>query len=216
MTRRSSRRSASGSPGSSSGRSRSGSRFRPIHARELVVPAILAAVASGAGIYAVRAGRGARGLERDRHRLPRRSGSATSRRARASTTSRSSSPGRPDRLDARLRHAAHLRVARRHLLRAERRREHRPRGDDAHGRVLGHLGSRRDGLLGHGRPHRHGCRRAARAPARVLLRPPARRPDRRRNGDQPARDRHHRLRVRPALRHGEHPGRASPRSLGSS
>ena len=44
--------------------------------------------------------------------------------------------------DAPLRDAAHLRRARRHVLRAQRRREHRPRGDDADGRVLRHPGRR--------------------------------------------------------------------------
>ena len=38
--------------------------------------------------------------------------------------------------DAALRDAAHVRGDRRHVQRARRRREHRPRGDDAHGRVL--------------------------------------------------------------------------------
>ena len=41
----------------------------------------------------------------------------------------------------RLRDAADVRGDRRHVLRAERGREHRPRGDDAHGRVLRGLGA---------------------------------------------------------------------------
>ena len=45
-----------------------------------------------------------------------------------------------DRVDARLRDAARLRRDRRDVLRAQRRREHRPRGHDADGRVLGDLG----------------------------------------------------------------------------
>ena len=65
------------------------------------------------------------------------SGSATSRRARAST--------HLDRVVVwsalfaamlALRDAAHVRGDRRHVQRAQRRREHRPRGDDADGRVL--------------------------------------------------------------------------------
>ena len=39
------------------------------------------------------------------------------------------------------------------------RREHRPRGDDADGRLLGHLGRRQDRQLGLGRPDRDGRRR---------------------------------------------------------
>ena len=52
------------------------------------------------------------------------------------------------RRDAALRDAARLRRDRRDLLRAERRREHRPRGDDADGRLLRHLGRRQVELVG--------------------------------------------------------------------
>ena len=88
---------------------------------------------------------------------------------------------------------------RRHVLRALRRREHRPRGDDADGRLLGHLGRRQDGELGRRARDRVARRRPARARARVLRDPPAGRPDRRRHGGQLPRARDHRLLLRPAL-----------------
>ena len=53
-----------------------------------------------------------------------------------------------DRRDAPLRDAARLRGHRRPVLRAQRRREHRPRGDDADGRVLRHLRRRQVRLAG--------------------------------------------------------------------
>ena len=53
-----------------------------------------------------------------------------------------------DRGDARQRDAADVRRDRRALLRAERRRQHRPRGDDADRSVLRHLGLGRDRQLG--------------------------------------------------------------------
>ena len=56
--------------------------------------------------------------------------------------------GRALRGDAALRDAARVRRARRPLLGALGRREHRPRGDDAHGRVLRRLGLGRHRLLG--------------------------------------------------------------------
>ena len=83
------------------------------------------------------------------------------------------------RRDAALRDAAHVRGDRRDLLRAQRRREHRPRGDDADGRLLRLPRRRQDRLVGARAPRRDGRGRRARARARVLLDPPARRPDRR-------------------------------------
>ena len=85
--------------------------------------------------------------------------------------------------DARLRDAARLRGDRRHLLRAERRREHRPRGDDADGRLLGRLRRRQGRQLGRRAPRRHGCRRPAGARLRLLRDPSASRPDRGRDGE---------------------------------
>ena len=67
------------------------------------------------------------------------------------------------RRDAALRHAAHLRRARRHRLRAQRRRERRPGGHDAHGRVLRDLRRRPARLVVPGTARRHGRRRPARA-----------------------------------------------------
>ena len=52
--------------------------------------------------------------------------------------------------DAALRDPAHLRRGRRHVLRAQRRREHRPRGHDADGRVLRDPRRRQARLLGPG------------------------------------------------------------------
>ena len=120
----------------------------------------------------------------------------------------------PDRLDARLRDPADLRGDRRHVLRALRRREHRARGNDADGRLLGDLGRRQDGILDHRCPDRDGLRRPPRARARLLRDPPAGRPDRRRRGGQLPRARDHRLLLRSALprrerahRHLSDPGR---------
>ena len=94
--------------------------------------------------------------------------------------------------DAPVRDAARLRGDRRDLLRARRGREHRPRGDDARRRVLRHLGGG-EGRALDGRPaRRDGGRRLPRRDPRVLLDPPARRPDRRRDGDQLPRARPHR------------------------
>ena len=88
-------------------------------------------------------------------------------------------PRRPDRVDVRLLDAARLRRHRRHVLGAQRRREHRPRGDDADGRVLRRLRRRQGRELGRRAPRRDARRRAAGARARLLRDPPARRPDRR-------------------------------------
>ena len=62
----------------------------------------------------------------------------------------------PRRPDVRLRDAARLRRDRRHVLRAERRRQHRPRGDDADGRLLGRLRRRQGRQLGRRAARRHG------------------------------------------------------------
>ena len=56
-----------------------------------------------------------------------------------------------------LRDPARLRRDRRHVLRAQRRREHRPRGDDADGRLLGRLRRRQRRQLGGRHPRRHGA-----------------------------------------------------------
>ena len=74
-------------------------------------------------------------------------------------------------------------------------REHRPRGDDADGRVLRHLGRRLVGLVGRRAASGDARRRAARARPRLLRDQPARRPDRVRHGDQLPRARDHGLRV---------------------
>ena len=108
--------------------------------------------------------------------------------------------GRAVRGDAPLCDAARLRVDRRPVLRALGRREHRPRGDDAHRRVLRRLGLGRDRRVAARARHRRARRRADGAPARVLLDLPARGPDRRRHGDQLPRARSHELPVLQALR----------------
>ena len=83
---------------------------------------------------------------RDRCRRARVRRSAISRPARASSTSkRSSSGARCSRRRSATRRRSSSPAHRRPLLRALRRREHRSRGDDAHGRVLRRLGRRRDG-----------------------------------------------------------------------
>ena len=82
------------------------------------------------------------------------------------------------RRHAPLRDAAALRCARRAVLGAQRGHQHRPRGHDADGRVLGHLGCRGERLMGGRTPHRHGLGRAAGAHPCPLLGQPARRSDR--------------------------------------
>ena len=99
-------------------------------------------------------------------------------------------------------------VARRDLLGAQRRREHRPRGDDAHGLPSGASGvPTRPGSWITGVLIGMVAGGLTRARARVLLDPPPRGPDHQRHGDLLPRARHHRVRVRPALRRREHPGR---------
>ena len=71
--------------------------------------------------------------------------------------------GRAARLDAALRDAADLRRARRPLLRALRRHQHRARGDDADRRVLRRLGRGHHRLVGRRHRHRDRRRRAVRA-----------------------------------------------------
>ena len=90
-----------------------------------------------------RLGRGRVGPRRDRARR-------SSRSSRASDNLNIGLPRRPDRVDVRLLDAARLRRHRRHVLRAQRRREHRPRGDDADGRVLRRLRRRQGRELGRG------------------------------------------------------------------
>ena len=75
-----------------------------------------------------------------------------------------------DRADVRVRDAAHLRRDRRDVLRAQRRREHRPRGDDADGRLLGRLRRRQGRHLGRRPPRGDGRRRPARAHLRATSR----------------------------------------------
>ena len=81
------------------------------------------------------------------------------------------------RADVRPCDAAHLRRDGRNLLRAEWRREHRARGDDADGRLLGHLRRGQGRHVGSWPPR--GCSRRWAHRARVrLLRHPAARPTR--------------------------------------
>ena len=138
-------------------------------------------------------------------------------------------PPRPgDRLvgadggDAPPRDAARLRRDGRHLLRAQRRREHRPRGDDALGRLLRDPRRGQVQLVAARPPLRGALRRCVRADPRLLRDPPPRRPDRRRHRDQLPGARDHRLplhrhlrRRRDAAGHPRHPQRAPvlPRGL---
>ena len=105
-------------------------------------------------------------------------------------------------LGSMLRYATPLIFAahRRAVHRALGRRQHRARGDDADGRVLRHPRRRqaRTVVAGAARADRRGRPDGARA--RVLLDPPARRPDRRRDGDQLPRARSDRLPVHRHLR----------------
>ena len=117
----------------------------------------------------------------------------------------------PLRGDAALRDAAHLRRDRRHVLRALGRRQHRPRGDDADGRVLRRPRRRQDRLVDPRPPLRDplGWRRGP--PLRVLRDPPAHRPDSRRHGDQLPRPRPDRVPLHRHLRPArdlvqQHPG----------
>ena len=102
--------------------------------------------------------------------------------------------------DAALRDAAAVRRARRPAVRAQRRHQHRPRGHDADGRLLGRLGGRGHRLLAARPAHRHGVGRAAGAHPRAVLDLAARGPDRVRLLDEPARSRHHRVLLREHLR----------------
>ena len=143
-------------------------------------------------------GQAAAGLRRRRRRAPR----DRARPARHAVERRE--PQRrlqrlAARADVRLRDAARLRRDRRDVLRAKRRREHRPRGDDADGRVLGRLGRRQGRQLDRGHARRHGSWWRAGARLRVLRDPPPRRPDRRRHRRELPRARHHRVLLLPAL-----------------
>ena len=151
----------------------------PIEARSIVWSVLVGIVALACGIWAVdarrapaRLGGGRVGPRRDRPRRPRDPSSTDN----LNTVFRR----RPDRVDVRVLDAARLRRHRRHVLRAQRRREHRPRGDDADGRLLRRLRRRQGRQLGRRPPRRDARRRPAGARARVLRDPPARRPDRRR------------------------------------
>ena len=103
------------------------------------------------------------------------------------------------RADVRVRDAARVRGDRRDVLRAQRRREHRPRRDDADGRVLGRLGRRQGRQLDRGHARRHGSWWRAGSRLRVLRDPPPGGPDRRRHRRELPRTRHHRLLLLPAL-----------------
>ena len=107
---------------------------------------------------------------------------------------------RPVRLDARLRDPAGLRRPGRHLLRAVRGRQHRPRGHDADGRVLRDLGDGLERPLGDRPARGDGRRRRNRAGARRLRDPPAGRSDRDGHGHQLPRGGDHGLLVHRHLR----------------
>ena len=102
------------------------------------------------------AGRVGRGRGRARRRRRRRPGDALERRQPRLRLRVGSPAGR----HASLRDAAHVRRPRGPLLGAERRRQHRARGDDADRRVLRHLGRRRHRLVG-ARSRRRDGRRCA-------------------------------------------------------
>ena len=107
---------------------------------------------------------------------------------------------RSSSLDARLGDTADLRGDRRHVLRAERRREHRPRGNDARRRVLWRARRGQVQLMGAGARLRGSRRRRLRARARGHGNPLTRRSDRQRHCDQLPRTRCHRLLLHPDLR----------------
>ena len=141
---------------------RSGSALPPLHVRQPIVPDRDRAP-RGRARRRARSSAATAGSPGARSRSAcSGSRSATSRRARASThldqvVVWSALIGR----DAPLRDAARLRCDGRHLLRAQRRREHRPRGDDALGRVLRHPRRRQAQLVG----ARAALRRRSPAPA---------------------------------------------------
>ena len=110
----------------------------PISARSSGVDLVLCLVAIALGIGVVDPRRAAARRLRDRRGRARVRARATSPRfERRQARGRLRLVGALRR-DAALRDAAHLRRGRRDVLRAHRRREHRPRGDDADGRVLRH------------------------------------------------------------------------------
>ena len=118
-------------------------------------------------------------------------------------------PGRPD---VRVLDAARLRCDRRDVLGAQRGRQHRPRGNDADGGVLGRLGCRQGRLVDRRDPRRHDGWCGACTGVRVLRDSPARRSDRGRNGDQLSCARHHRVLLLPDLPRQLHLRAASRRS----
>ena len=144
-----------------------------------------------------RLGSGGDRRPRDRARLPR---DALERR-----------PPRPGRrlvgalcCDAPVRDPAGVRSDGRHLLGAKRRREHRPGGDDALGRLLRHPRGRQAELVAARASLRRPGGRGLRAGSRLLCDPSARRPDRVRIRDQLPRARDHGLPVHRHLRRGGH------------
>ena len=167
-------------------RSRSCSRCRRSSRAPCLCRSSSGSLAVACGIWAITRGERTARLGRRRARRCSGSGSACSR-TRSCVVNLDSVVvlGRADLVDAHLRDAALLRGRRRDVLRAQRRREHRARGDDADGRVLRHASAPTSSTRG-----RWACSSAIvaggllRARARVLRDPPARRPDRRRHGDQ--------------------------------
>ena len=123
------------------------SAIPPFNGRSFAIPFLFGILAIGAGIWAVSRGMRRVGLGGGRLRDPRaRAGDP--RHAVERREPRDRLQREPDRLDARLRDAAHVRRDRRHGLRAERGRERRPRGNDADGGLLGRLRGRQDRIVG--------------------------------------------------------------------
>ena len=150
-------RARSRSPGSASGSSPSGSRSRRSRSHARRAGGASRCSARALGLWALTRGETEARLVGDRpgrsSRWPRRDLVPE----RGDAEPRVGLQHRARRRDAPLRDAARVRRDGRDLLRALRRREHRPRGDDARRRVLRDRGLRRDGswelgvLDGHGR-----------------------------------------------------------------
>ena len=178
----------------------------PIQARTITWPIAVGLVAAVLGIWTASRGRpqarlrrGRGGHDRPRARHPRDplEHREPERRLRRSA----------DRTDARVRDAAHVRRDRRDVLGTQRRREHRPRGNDADGRLLRRLRRRQGRLLDRRAARRRGCGRSARARLRLLRHSSPGRPDRRRHGCQLPGARDHGVLLLPALQRQLHPER---------
>ena len=178
----------------------------PIQARTITWPIAVGVVAAVLGIWTatprppqarLRSGRGGRDRPRARHPRDALGHREPERRLRRGA----------DRPDARVRDTAHVRRDRRDVLRTERRREHRPRGNDADGRLLGRLRRRQGRLVDRRAPRRSGGRSGARARLRLLRHSSPGRPDRRRHGGELPRARDHRVLLLPALQRQLHPER---------